>query len=124
MRHWDAFIFFPFTFAQGHVDAVLAVVGQITSSGGGDPLAQLTGYGALGLVVLGAVTGKIRFQPEVTALRADMAAMQRQIDTLLEVHQSQVLPALLQSVEALRTSASQAEALSQLVATRPRRPPT
>lgn len=84
-----------------------------------DPLSQLTGYGALGLVVLGALVGQVRFKPELQALREDMAAMsetfhedrarmQSQIDALLEVHQKQVLPALLASAEALNTSAHQA----------------
>lgn len=96
-------------------------VGQAT--GTTDPLSQLTGYGALGLVVLGAVLGQIRFKPEVSALREDMTTqakthglererMQGQIDTLLEVHRNQVLPALLSSAEALRTSAEQAQRMA------------
>ncbi len=87
-----------------------------------DPVAQLTGYGALGIVVIGAVTGWIRFKPEVAALREDMAKrdlehaeerrrLQAQIESLLGVHQQQVLPALLASAEALRTSAEQSTAV-------------
>lgn len=93
-----------------------AVLAQ--AAGGSDPLAQLTGYGALGLVVLGAVLGQIRFKPEVAALREDMLGqgkthaterdrMQSQIDALIEVHRTQVLPALLTSAEVLRSSADQ-----------------
>jgi hypothetical protein len=101
-----------------------AVFAQVAGS---DPLAQLTGYGALGLVVLGAVIGQIRFKPEVAALREDMAAqakahaadrdrMQGQIDTLIDVHRTQVLPALLTSAEALRTSAEQAQHMATQIA--------
>lgn len=96
------------------------VVAQAAGTSGSDPLAQLTGYGALGLVVLGAVIGQIRFKPEVVALREDAAVrdtahvaererMQAQIDALLDVHRTQVLPALLTSAEALRTSAEQVQ---------------
>jgi hypothetical protein len=100
------------------------VLAQVASGGGGsDPLAQLTGYGALGLVVLGAVIGQIRFKPEVSALREDMQAqakthatererMQNQIDALLDVNRTQVLPTLLTAAEALRTSAEQAQRMA------------
>lgn len=108
------------------VGATGLVVAQATGSGGSDPLAQLTGYGALGLVVLGAVIGQIRFKPEVAALREDMQAqvsshiterdrMQNQIDALLEVHRTQVLPALLTSAEALRTSTEQVQRMATQV---------
>jgi hypothetical protein len=97
-----------------------AGIAQIASTS--DPLAQLTGYGALGLVVLGAVLGQIRFKPEVATLRdaadardrehaEERRRMQAQIDTLLEVQQTQVLPALFSSAEALRASATQASSL-------------
>lgn len=103
------------------------VVAQTTGTATSDPLAQLTGYGALGLVVLGAVIGQIRFKPEVTALREDMLAsakshtaererMQSQIDALLDVHRTQVLPALLSSAEALRVSAEQVQHMATQVA--------
>jgi hypothetical protein len=106
------------------VGATGAVVAEVNGS---DPLSQLTGYGALGLVVLGAVIGQIRFKPEVSALREDMAAqakshavererMQSQIDTLIDVHRTQVLPALLNSAEALRTSAEQVQRMSAQIA--------
>lgn len=99
------------------------VLAQAGGGNGLDPLSQLTGYGALGLVVLGAVLGQIRFKPEVSALREDMTSqakshavererMQGQIDTLLEVHRTQVLPAMLSSAEALRTSAEQAQRMA------------
>jgi hypothetical protein len=102
------------------VGATGAVVAEVN---GADPLSQLTGYGALGLVVLGAIIGQIRFKPEVSGLREDMAAqakshaaererMQTQIDTLIDVHRTQVLPALLNSAEALRTSAEQVQRMS------------
>lgn len=87
-----------------------------------DPLSQLTGYGALGLVVIGAIAGQIRFKPEVTALREDMLTqakahaedrqrMQTQIDTLIEIYQTQVLPALLASAEASKTLVAQTQAV-------------
>lgn len=90
----------------------------IAEVGSSDPLSQLTGYGALGLVVLGAVLGQIRFKPELTALREYVAErdrehaderrrMQDQIDTMLSVHHDRVLPALLGATEALRESAAQ-----------------
>lgn len=99
------------------------VVAQANGAPTSDPLAQLTGYGALGLVVLGAVIGQIRFKPEVTALREDMQSqshthaaererMQNQIDALLDVHRTQVLPTLLTAAEALRTSAEQAQRMA------------
>lgn len=103
------------------------VVAQTAGGSGSDPVAQLTGYGALGLVVLGAIIGQIRFKPEVSALREDMNAqakthaaererMQSQIDTLIDVHRGQVLPALLSSAEALRTSAEQAQRMAGQIA--------
>lgn len=99
----------------------------LAQAAGADPLAQLTGYGALGLVVLGAVLGQIRFKPEVAGLREDAAArdeahaaerdrMQSQIDALLDVHHTQVLPALLTSAEALRASAEQMQHMATQVA--------
>jgi hypothetical protein len=112
----------------GWLLGTVGVVAQATGgSGGSDPIAQLTGYGALGLVVLGAIIGQIRFKPEVTAMREDMLSqsktssvererMQTQIDTLLDVHRTQVLPALLSSAEALRTSAEQMQQMATQIA--------
>lgn len=113
--------------ATGWLIGVTAAFAQVGAGSGSDPLAQLTGYGALGLVVLGAVIGQIRFKPEVSALREDMVAsakshvaererMQSQIDALLDVHRNQVLPALLSSAEALRVSAEQVQHMSTQVA--------
>lgn len=93
--------------------AVTLLLGQSPA----DPIAQLTGYGALGVVVVGAITGYIRFRPEVQGLIEAMATanadrleerrrMQAQIDALLSVHHEQVLPALLAAAEALRSSAA------------------
>lgn len=111
---------FALVVAGGAVSTADIVVAQTAT--GSDPLAQLTGYGALGLVVLGAVIGQIRFKPELTLLKEAADArdrehaeerrrMQAQIDTLLQVQQEQVLPALFSSAEALRTSAQQSQAL-------------
>lgn len=109
---------FPTVLRQRDIETAIVVFGQAAP----DPLSQLTGYGALGLVVIGAIAGQIRFKPEVTALREDMLTqakahaedrqrMQTQIDTLLEVHQTQVLPALLASARALENSESQTKAM-------------
>lgn len=48
------------------VDVGAVLLAQTAS---GDPLAQYTGYGALGLVVFGAIIGQIRFKAEVVALQ-------------------------------------------------------
>lgn len=106
-----------------HLIEASAVVLLAQTSSTMDPIAQFTGYGALGGVVIGAIFGLVRFKPEVTGLREDMQAqaashtverdrMQNQIDTLLEVHRTQVLPALLTSAEALRSSTDQVQRMA------------
>lgn len=106
------------------VDVATVVLAQV-GAGNVDPLAQYTGYGALGLVVLGAITGQIRFKAEVTSLKSGWdedrrrwdikeARLQGQVDELVSTYRDQALPALLASAEALRESANQVTTMASV----------
>jgi hypothetical protein len=65
-----------------------------------DPVAWIQ-YGALGLVVLGFITGWVWPRPSVERLLRDLERQQGQLDSLVKVYQEQVIPVLSRATDHL-----------------------
>lgn len=66
-----------------------------------EPLTILVNYGALGIVVLGFVTGHIRTKAEVTGLEHQITSLRNIIAAFQTAATQQTIPALTRSAEVL-----------------------
>lgn len=93
----------------------IGLVILIAQAGPVDGAPQWLEHGVLGLVILGAITGYIRFKPEVDGLTADKARLQAQVEELMKIQREQ-LPTLSSSAQALTGTARTADQVSDLAA--------
>lgn len=59
-----------------------------------DPITTLINLGVIGIILVLALLGWIRFKPENDRLLEDKAAAEKQRDDLIATYQEQVIPAL------------------------------